>query len=34
MVGHLNGFLARVGGNLNTNFSNIPMPGGDHEASI
>ena len=33
-VGHLNGVLARVGGNLNNNFQNSQMPGGDVEASI
>ena len=38
-MGHLNGILARVGGNLNKNFqkSQIPggLPGGGHvEASI
>ena len=27
MVGHLNGFLAGGGGNLNTNFSKIQVPG-------
>ena len=26
--GHLNGILARVGGNLNSNFQNSQMPGG------
>ena len=26
-MGHLNGFLAWGGGNLNTNFSKIQMPG-------
>ncbi len=26
-MGHLNGFLTRGGGNLNTNFSKIQMPG-------
>ena len=25
---HLNGFLARVGGNLNNNFEKSQMPGG------
>ena len=37
-VGHLNGVLARVGGNLNSNFEQSQMlggfPGGDVEASI
>ena len=37
-MGHLNGILARVGGNLNNNFqkSQMPwgLPGGDVEASI
>ena len=35
-VGHLNSYLARGGGNLNTNFPKIQMPGGveDVEASI
>ena len=33
-VEHLNGILARVGGNLNNNFQKIQMPGGDVEASI
>ena len=39
-VGHLNGILARVGGNLNNNFQKSQMPkgfpgdGGDVEASI
>ena len=34
-VGHLNGILARVGGNLNNNFQKSQMPGGAHvEASI
>ena len=28
MVGHLNSFLARGGGNLNKNFPKIQMPGG------
>ena len=27
-VGHLNGILARVGGNLNSNFQKSQMPGG------
>ena len=27
-VGHLNGILARVGGNLNNNFQKSQMPGG------
>ena len=27
-VGHLNGILARVGGNLNDNFQKSQMPGG------
>ena len=27
-VGHLNGILARVGGNLNKNFQKSQMPGG------
>ena len=27
-MGHLNGFLARVGGNLNNNFQKSPMLGG------
>ena len=27
-VGHLNGILARVGGNLNKNFLKSQMPGG------
>ena len=38
MMGHLNSFLARGGGNLNKNFPKIQMPGGlpggDVEASI
>ena len=38
-VAHLNGILARVGGNLNNNFQKSQMPerlpvGGDVEASI
>ena len=37
-MGHLNGILARVGGNVNNNFrgSQMPgrLPGGDVEASI
>ena len=34
-MGHLNGILARVGGNLNNNFQKSQMPGGgDDEASI
>ena len=33
-MGHLNDILARVGGNLNNNFQNSQMPGGDVEASI
>ena len=39
-VGHLNGILAQVGGNLNDNFRKTQMPGGmpggggDVEASI
>ena len=33
-VGHLNGILAPVGWNLNNNFQNSQMPGGDVEASI
>ena len=37
-MGHLNGILARVGGNLNNDFqkSQMPggLPGGDVEASI
>ena len=37
-MGHLNGILARVGGNLNNNFQKSQMPGGllggDVEASI
>ena len=37
-MGHLNGILARVGGNLNNNFQKRQMPGGvavgDVEASI
>ena len=28
MMGHLSGFLASVGGNLNKNFPKIQMPGG------
>ena len=28
MMGHLNSFLARGGGNLNKNFPKIQMPGG------
>ena len=28
MVGHLNSFLARGGGDLNNNFPKIQMPGG------
>ena len=28
MMGHLNSFLARGGGNLNKNFPRIQMPGG------
>ena len=36
-MGHLNGVLARVGGNLNNNFQKSQMlggfPGGDVEAS-
>ena len=27
-MGHLNGILARVGGNLNNNFQKSQMPGG------
>ena len=27
-MGHLNGILARVGGNLNSNFQKTQMPGG------
>ena len=27
-MGHLNGILARVGGNLNNNFQKSEMPGG------
>ena len=27
-MGHLNGILVRVGGNLNNNFQNSQMPGG------
>ena len=27
-MGHLNGILARVGGNLNKNFQKIQIPGG------
>ena len=27
-MGHLNGILARVGGNLNTKFQKSQMPGG------
>ena len=27
-MGHLNGIMARVGGNLNENFQNSQMPGG------
>ena len=27
-MGHLNGILARVGGNLNNNFKKSQMPGG------
>ena len=27
-MGHLNGILARVGGNLNNNFQKSKMPGG------
>ena len=33
-VGHLNGILARVGGNLNNNFKKSQMPGGGGGASI
>ena len=36
-MGHLNGILARVGGNVNNNFqkSQMPVGGGGHvEASI
>ena len=37
-MGHLNGILVRVGGNLNNNFAKNQMlgglPGGDVEASI
>ena len=37
-MGHLNGILARVGGNLNNNVQKSQMPGGvpggDVEASI
>ena len=33
-VGHLNGSLAQVGGDLNNNFRKSQMPGGDVEASI
>ena len=38
-MGHLNGILARVGGNLSNNFQKSQMPGGlpgggDVEASI
>ena len=37
-VGHLNGILVRIGGNLNNNFAKSQMlgglPGGDVEASI
>ena len=35
-MGHLNGYLARGGVNLNTNFPKIQMPGGggDVEALI
>ena len=33
-MGHLNGILARVGGNLNNNFRKSQMPGGDVEALI
>ena len=27
-MGHLNGILARVGGNLNNNFQKVKCPGG------
>ena len=35
-MGHLNGILARVGGNLNNNFQKSQIPGGEGnvEASI
>ena len=33
-MAHLDGILARVGGNLNNNFQKSQMPGGDVEASL
>ena len=33
-MGHLNGILARVGGNLNNNFQKSQMPGGLPKAGM